>query len=204
MSVRLWNFKDGGSSNASFLPKYRHEIVVFWEYGEQQFIKKCWYRTFKVNFLCQISTEFRKKKHFFLTSIFEPLYFLKSCPSFDKLALPVFTKYNGFLWVYWSLAKILAFEDPPSLKFHKPTDIITNPLFYEKTIKQTNYFLHQVHMPVQNSCWFIICENLARLTFYFKNLPPIFEVTRYILKKSWNQNVHIFTLFTEKEKQRKC
>ena len=95
-------------------------------------------------------------------------------------------------------------QDPPSLKFHKPTDIITNPLFYEKTIKQTNYFLHQVHMPVQNSCWFIICENLARLTFYFKNLPPIFEVTRYILKKSWNQNVHIFTLFTEKEKQRKC
>jgi hypothetical protein len=26
-----------------------------------------------------------------------PFYFLKSCPIFDKLGLPVFSKYNGFL-----------------------------------------------------------------------------------------------------------
>ena len=32
---------------------------------------------------------------FFLTSIFEPLYFLKSCPIFDKLVLPEFSKYKG-------------------------------------------------------------------------------------------------------------
>ena len=36
MSVRLWNFKDGGSYHASFLPK---KTVVFWEYGEHQFVK---------------------------------------------------------------------------------------------------------------------------------------------------------------------
>jgi len=36
-------------------------------------------------------------KIFFLTSIFEPLYFLKLCPIFDELALSIFSKYNGFL-----------------------------------------------------------------------------------------------------------
>ena len=36
------------------------------------------------------------KGNFFKT-IIEPLYFLKSCPIFDELAFPVFTKYNGFL-----------------------------------------------------------------------------------------------------------
>ena len=33
----------------------------------------------------------------FHTNYFEPLYFLKSCPIFDKLAFFVFPKYNGFL-----------------------------------------------------------------------------------------------------------
>ena len=32
------------------------------------------------------------KKLFFLTPIFEPLYFLESCPIFDELVLPVFLK----------------------------------------------------------------------------------------------------------------
>ena len=65
-----------------------------------RFVKKCRNCTFRVNFLCQKSTEFFQKKfflrisiletifckkHFFLTSIFEPLYFLKSCPIFDEL-----------------------------------------------------------------------------------------------------------------------
>ena len=40
---------------------------------------------------------FVKKTTFFPTSIFEPLYILKSCPIFDKFGLPVFPKYNGFL-----------------------------------------------------------------------------------------------------------
>ena len=62
------------------------------------------------------------KKHFFLTSIFEPLYFLKSCPIFDELVLPVFSKYNGFLSACRFLGKKLAFKDPPSLKFHNRTD----------------------------------------------------------------------------------
>ena len=56
---------------------------------------------------------FVKKK--ILTSISEPLYFLKSCPIFEKLVLLVFSKYNGFLWVYWFLAKTL-----PSIKIPQP------------------------------------------------------------------------------------
>ena len=59
-----------------------------------------------------------KEKHFFLTPIFEPLYFLKSCPIFDELVLPVFSKCNGFLWACQFLDK-----RPPSLKFHNRTDI---------------------------------------------------------------------------------
>ena len=67
---------------------------------ELWFIKKCQNCTFKVNILCQKLREFFQKKniseyqfrrpffvkkHFSLTSIFEPLSFLKSCPIFDKL-----------------------------------------------------------------------------------------------------------------------
>ena len=37
------------------------------------------------------------KKHFFQTSIFEPLYFLKACPIFDELLSDKFIKYRGFL-----------------------------------------------------------------------------------------------------------
>merc|ERR1712008_131028 len=100
------------------------EIVVFWECGEHQFVKKCQNHTFKVNFLCRKSTEFFqkkksfkninlgdnfKKKLFFLTPIFEPLYFLKSCPIFDKLVLPVFSKYNGFLFAWHGHGNKLAF-----------------------------------------------------------------------------------------------
>ena len=51
------------------------------------------------------------------------LYFLKFCPIFYELALSVFSKYIGLLWVYWFLAKNLAFQNPPSLKFHNQTDI---------------------------------------------------------------------------------
>jgi hypothetical protein len=36
------------------------------------------------------------KKLFFLTPIFEPLYFLKSCPIFAEPVLAVFSKYNDF------------------------------------------------------------------------------------------------------------
>ena len=42
---------------------YSKETVVFWKYGEHQFVKKCQNCTFKVNFLCQKSTEFFQKKN---------------------------------------------------------------------------------------------------------------------------------------------
>ena len=31
MSVRLWNFKDGGSFNSRFLPKNQHAQMIFFE-----------------------------------------------------------------------------------------------------------------------------------------------------------------------------
>ena len=81
-----------------------NEIVLKQSCDELWFVKKCRNHTFNVNFLCQKWTEFFQKKkhlrisieetifckktHFFLTQIFEPLYFLKSCPIFDKLAPP--------------------------------------------------------------------------------------------------------------------
>jgi hypothetical protein len=55
MSVRLWNFKDGGSENARFLPKNRHAERK--SFDELWFVKKCQNLTFKVNFLCQKLTE---------------------------------------------------------------------------------------------------------------------------------------------------
>ena len=43
----------------------------------------------------KIIYEYQIRRSFFV--IFEPLYFPKSCPIFDELPLPVFSKYNGFL-----------------------------------------------------------------------------------------------------------
>jgi len=78
------------------------EKVLKQSCDELWFVRKCHSYTFKVNFLCQKSTEefqfkrpFFVKKHFFLTSIFEPLYFLRACPIFDKLVLLELSKYNG-------------------------------------------------------------------------------------------------------------
>ena len=71
---------------------------------------------FQVNFLWKKLTEFFRKKSFKNinsgdhSSIFEPLYSIKSCPIIDELVLPAFSKYNGLLWVYWFLAKILLFR----------------------------------------------------------------------------------------------
>ena len=68
--------------------------------------------TFKVNFLCQKSTEFFQKKisskiinlgdhfllnFFLLDLIFEPLYFLKLGPIFVGPTLCQFTKYSNFI-----------------------------------------------------------------------------------------------------------
>ena len=76
----------------------------------------------------------------FLTSIFEPLYFLKSCPIFDELALPVFSKYNGFLWLYWFLAKKSCFLGPTIFRIPQPNwyctlDPNNNKFFFRGVIK---------------------------------------------------------------------
>ena len=82
--------------------------VVFWEYGEHRFVKKCRNCTFKVNFLCQKPTEFFQKKfsskninlgeHFLLKTFFSRLNFWttllsKIMPNFCRLH----TKYSNFL-----------------------------------------------------------------------------------------------------------
>ena len=85
------------------------ETVVLWDYGEHQFLKKVQKLYFQGQFSMSVNNRqnlFKKKSfqninlgdHFLwkkkiVISIFEPLYFLKSCPIFDKLALPVFSKY---------------------------------------------------------------------------------------------------------------
>ena len=56
-----------------------------------------------------------------LTSIFEPLDSLKSCPIFDKLALPVISMVSFENIYFWP--KILPFLDPPFLKLHNRSDI---------------------------------------------------------------------------------
>merc|ERR1712051_874940 len=95
ISVRSWNFKDGGSLKASFLAKNQYAT-------KKKSLKKSHNCTFKVNFGCQKLIKFFQKKilskninlgdhylskTFFLNSIFEPLYFLKLCPIFDRLSL---------------------------------------------------------------------------------------------------------------------
>ena len=57
---------------------------------------------------------------------------------------------------------------------------------YEKIIKQTNYFFHQVNMSVQNSCWFINCENMAGLDSMY-----------YILLQKYNNSIWSHKLHIE-------
>jgi hypothetical protein len=62
------------------------------------------------------------KKRYFLASIYEPLYYLKSCTIFDELSFINAIFYSIFLWVVcWLLAKISFLG--PTMKFHNRTDI---------------------------------------------------------------------------------
>ena len=112
MSVLLQNFKVLECKIFAQESTCLKGIVLKQSCDELWFVKKCYNPTFKVNFLCQklrdffqkkIITEYQLRRPFFVknilfqTSIFEQLYFLKSCPIFDKLALPIFSEYNGFL-----------------------------------------------------------------------------------------------------------
>ena len=56
---RLWVLKSKVFGQES---TYSKDIVVFYEYNELRFVKKCQNRTFKIDFLCQKSTELKKKK----------------------------------------------------------------------------------------------------------------------------------------------
>ena len=51
------------------------EIVLKQSCDELWFVKKCQNCTFKVNFLCQKSTEFFQKKISFKTTIYETIFF---------------------------------------------------------------------------------------------------------------------------------
>ena len=57
---RLWSFLDRDTRLERFLAKnqlYSNEITRFWVSICWQFVKKCQFWTFKVNFLCQKSSE---------------------------------------------------------------------------------------------------------------------------------------------------
>ena len=113
---------------------YPKEIIEFWALDLWQAVKKCQNLTFKVNFLCQKSSEsfsifFSLKNinlgaHFsllsFFDNIFKSLYFLKWCPIFDTSPLIQFSKFNNFLWVCWFLGKNLSNFVPPVWKLHNP------------------------------------------------------------------------------------
>ena len=61
------------------------------------------------------------KKHFFLTSIFKPLYFLKSCPILTNWCSPY--SQNLIVISYRFLAKKSCFLGPTIFKLHNWTDI---------------------------------------------------------------------------------
>ena len=78
MSVRLWNFKDGGSLKARFLAKNQYtprKLLYFVNIPNARFNSN--YHTYQ---------------------------FLELCPIFVDSALCVFTKYNNFLGLYSVLA----------------------------------------------------------------------------------------------------
>ena len=87
---------------------------------------KCEKWTFKVNFLCQKSSEtfsifFSLKNtnletHFLLLTFFE----LKWCPIFDSSPLIQNSKFNNFLLVCWFLCKNLSNFASPVWKLHTP------------------------------------------------------------------------------------
>ena len=96
--------------------KLLYFVKLMWRQG----LKKCQNCKFKVNFLCQKSTQFFKKKSskninlgehflliFFLDSIIEPLYFLILGPIFVGPTLCQFTNYCNFIWLK------LIFEQKP-------------------------------------------------------------------------------------------
>ena len=85
-----------GPKKQDFLPRVNVLKGFFFKsFAELWFVKKCQNR-FKVNFRCQKLIEFFSKTFFsklnFLTTFIQRLH-----PIFDELALPVFSKYNGFL-----------------------------------------------------------------------------------------------------------
>ena len=82
--------------------KSSKKTILFCKYNELQFIKKWKIVLSKLIFYVKINDFFFifnlgdhfLLKHSFMTSIFEPLYFLKSSPFFDELTLIGFAKQN--------------------------------------------------------------------------------------------------------------
>ena len=97
---------------------------------------------------------------FFLTSIFEPLYFLKSCPICDKLALPVLSKYKQ--WFPLSLlifGQKSCFLGPTMFKIPQP-----NWHFYTSTIFVGNSYRISSRIP-QTTGKVEICKIRCLLDF---------------------------------------
>ena len=100
MSVRLWNSKDGGVLKYKIFAQEStcsKEIFLKQSYDELWFIIQSQFSMSKINQFFSKKIWFKNinlgehflVKTFFLDLIFEPLYFLKLRPIFDKLSLLV-------------------------------------------------------------------------------------------------------------------
>ena len=110
-------------------------------------------------------------KHYFLASIFEPLYFLKSCPIFDE---PSFI--NGY-FLNFPLCMLLlgpkfSFSDPPYSKFHHRNDI-KSPTICLQDIGPSKVF------STKSQC--IIDENILEMTAFLATCQkrPFFPLTTF-------------------------
>ena len=126
MSVWFWNFKDGVSLNAKFLSKNQYAQRIFFEtilqwimvfqkvpklYFQSQFLMS------KIKFKNINLGDHFLYKHFFLTSILEPIYFRKLCPKFWRTGAPCILKIQWFPLIFGQQSCILG---PTILKIPQP------------------------------------------------------------------------------------
>ena len=93
--------------DSTYVSTQRKSFCILW-YNELRFVEKSakivlsklifYVKNRRNFFIFFFIDEYLFRRPFFVKkkNFFEPIHFLKSCPIFDELALPVFTKYNGF------------------------------------------------------------------------------------------------------------
>ena len=139
----LSSFKAGYIKLERFLPKNQHTKWNYWSLiigvmGRCQTVPKF---DFQSQFSMSKKSEsfsilFSLKNinlgaHYFITSIFKSLCFLKWCPNFDSSPLLQFSKFNNFVWACWFLAKNLPYFISLHWKLHNRYCHIMQLCFHE-------------------------------------------------------------------------